>query len=67
MYRAKGSPATSGSCGFVDVKSADYYYNAVIWAVANEITNGTDATHFSPSATCTRGQVVTFLHRNAQK
>ncbi len=67
MYRAKGSPATSGSCGFVDVKSADYYYNAVIWAVANEITNGTDATHFSPSATCTRAQVVTFLHRNAQK
>ena len=67
MYRAEGSPATSGSCGFVDVKSADYYYNAVIWAVANGITNGTDATHFSPSATCTRAQVVTFLHRNAQK
>ena len=67
MYRAEGSPATSGSCGFVDVKSADYYYNAVIWAVANEITNGTDATHFSPSATCTRAQVVTFLYRNAQK
>ena len=67
MYRANGSPATSGSCGFVDVKSADYYYNAVIWAVANEITNGTDATHFSPSATCTRAQVVTFLYRNAQK
>ena len=67
MYRAKGSPATSGSCGFVDVKSSDYYYNAVIWAVANEITNGTDATHFSPSATCTRAQVVTFLYRNAQK
>ena len=67
MYRAKGSPATSGSCGFVDVKSADYYYNAVIWAVANEITNGTDATLFSPSATCTRAQVVTFLYRNAQK
>ena len=67
MYRAEGSPATSGSCGFVDVKSADYYYNAVIWAVANEITNGTDATHFSPSATCTRAQVVTFLYRNAEK
>ena len=67
MYRAEGSPATSGSCGFVDVKSSDYYYNAVIWAVANEITNGTDATHFSPSATCTRAQVVTFLYRNAQK
>jgi hypothetical protein len=67
MYRAEGSPATSGSCAFVDVKSSDYYYNAVIWAVANEITNGTDATHFSPSATCTRAQVVTFLYRNAQK
>ena len=67
MYRAEGSPATSGSCGFVDVKSSDYYYNAVIWAVANNITNGTDATHFSPSTTCTRAQVVTFLYRNAQK
>ena len=67
MYRANGSLATSGSCAFVDVKSADYYYNAVIWAVANEITNGTSATLFSPSATCTRAQVVTFLYRNAQK
>ena len=67
MYRAKGSPATSGSCGFVDVKSTDYYYNAVIWAVANGITNGTDDTHFSPSTTCTRAQVVTFLYRNAEK
>ena len=67
MYRANGSPTTSGSCAFVDVKSSDYYYNAVIWAVANEITNGTDATHFSPSDTCTRAQVVTFLYRNAEK
>ena len=67
MYRAEGSPATSGSCAFVDVSSTAYYYDAVIWAVANEITNGTDATHFSPSATCTRAQVVTFLYRNAQK
>ena len=67
MYRAEGSPATSGSCAFVDVSSTAYYYDAVIWAVANNITNGTDATHFSPSATCTRAQVVTFLYRNAEK
>ena len=67
MYRAEGSPATSGSCAFVDVSSTAYYHDAVIWAVANNITNGTDATHFSPSNTCTRAQVVTFLYRNAEK
>ena len=67
MYRAEGSPATSGSCAFVDVSSTAYYYDAVIWAVSNNITNGTDATHFSPSNTCTRAQVVTFLYRNAEK
>ena len=63
MYRAEGEPAVGGSNGFVDVAAGSYCYNAVQWAVANGITNGTDATHFSPSATCTRGQVVTFLYR----
>ena len=63
MYRAAGEPAVGGSNGFVDVAAGSYCCNAVQWAVANGITKGTDATHFSPSATCTRGQVVTFLYR----
>ena len=63
MYRAEGKPAVGGNVGFVDVAAGSYCYNAVQWAVANGITKGTDATHFSPNATCTRGQVVTFLYR----
>ena len=63
MYRAAGEPAVGGSNGFVDVAAGSYCYNAVQWAVAKGITKGTDAMHFSPSATCTRGQVVTFLYR----
>ncbi len=52
---------------FEDVTADDYYYDAVLWAAGHEpvITNGTDATHFSPDATCTRAQVVTFLWRAA--
>ena len=48
---------------FVDVAKSDYFYDAVIWAVKQGITKGTDATHFSPADPCTRAQVVTFLHR----
>lgn len=48
---------------FVDVAKGDYFYDAVIWAVKQGITKGTDDTHFSPADPCTRGQVVTFLHR----
>ena len=40
-----------------------YYAPAVKWAVEKGITNGTDATHFDPDATCTRAQIVTFLYR----
>ena len=47
----------------MDAKAGKYYYNAMLWAVENGITAGTDATHFSPNAGCTRGQVVTFLYR----
>ena len=63
LYRAEGEPAVGGSNGFVDVAVSSYCYEAIKWAVANGITKGTDATHFSPNATCTRGQVVTFLYR----
>ena len=50
---------------FVDVKAGDYFYDAVLWAVQAGITSGTDATHFSPNASCTRAQIVTFLWRAA--
>ena len=63
LYRAAGKPKVSGSNPFKDVKKTDYFYDAVLWAVKNEITNGMDATHFGPDSTCTRGQVVTFLYR----
>ena len=64
LWRAEKQPAVKGVKNpFKDVKSNDYYYNAVLWAVNQEITNGTDKTHFSPDQTCTRGQIVTFLWR----
>ena len=50
---------------FVDVKVGDYFYDAVLWAAEKGITSGTDATHFSPNAACTRTQIVTFLWRAA--
>ena len=50
---------------FVDVKTGDYYYDAVLWAAGKGITSGTDTTHFSPNASCTRAQIVTFLWRAA--
>ena len=50
---------------FVDVIPGSYYEEAVKWAVENGITQGTDATHFSPEDVCTRGEVVTFLWRAA--
>ena len=47
------------------MSSSDYYYDAVYWAVENGITTGTSATTFSPDASCTRAQMVTFLWRAA--
>ncbi len=64
LWRAAGSPAPSSSVNpFTDVKSGDYYYDAVLWAVEKNITNGTGPSSFSPDQPCTRAQVVTFLHR----
>ena len=64
LWRAMGypEPETVGN-PFVDVKSTDFFYKAVLWAVEEGITNGVDATHFSPAGTCNRAQVVTFLYR----
>ncbi len=50
---------------FVDVSDSAYYFDAVAWAVKKGITSGTDDTHFSPDALCTRAQIVTFLWRCA--
>ena len=62
LWRSAGSPAATGS-GFADVASDAYYAGAVAWAVSEGITNGTTATTFSPSSSCTRAQIVTFLYR----
>ncbi len=65
QWRANKCPEPSSANNpFGDVEAGDYYYDAVLWAVGEKITNGTDASHFSPSDTCTRGQVVTFLFRD---
>ena len=50
---------------FTDVEADAYYYNAVLWAVEQGITNGTSDDAFSPDAVCTRAQTVTFLYRAA--
>ena len=64
LWRAAGRPVyNDGVLQFVDVPQSAYYYNAVKWAERNNITEGTDSTHFSPNATCTRAQIVTFLMR----
>ena len=65
LWRAAGSPAPKSSVNpFTDVAVGSYYHDAVLWAVENGITNGTSATAFSPNATCSRGQIVTFLWRS---
>ena len=56
---------TTGKNPFTDVPAGSYYEDAVIWAVDKGITGGTSATTFSPDATCTRAQIVTFLWRAA--
>ena len=64
LWRAAGRPVyNDGVLQFVDVPQSAYYYNAVKWAERNNITVGTDSTHFSPNATCTRAQIVTLLMR----
>lgn len=64
LWRYEGKPRVVGSNPFADVRAKEYYYDAVLWAVGCAITNGTSATTFEPKATCTRGQIVTFLYRD---
>ena len=64
LWRAAGSPApVSAQMPFTDVPADSYYYDAVLWAMEKGITKGMTDTTFEPSATCTRGQIVTFLWR----
>ncbi len=63
LWRAAGKPGVSGKSPFKDVKAGTYYYDAVRWAVANQITTGRTATVFGVGQTCTRAQIVTFLYR----
>ena len=65
LYRALKGTA-SGSTNFTDVKSDTFYADAINWAVANNVTNGTSNTTFSPNADCTRAEIVTFLYRAYQ-
>lgn len=65
LYRALKGTA-SGSANFTDVKSDTFYADAINWAVANNVTNGTSNTTFSPNADCTRAEIVTFLYRAYQ-
>lgn len=66
LWRAAGSPEpTSTKHPFTDLNPEDFYYDAVLWAVENDITSGMSATTFVPGGTCTRAQIVTFLHRIA--
>ena len=63
-WPAAGSPEPKTTQNpFKDVKTSDFFYKPVLWAVENGITNGVDATHFGPDRTCNRAQIVTFLYR----
>ena len=64
LWRAAGCPEPAVTENpFVDVEQGSFYEKAVLWAVEQGITTGTDATHFSPNMACNRATVVTFLYR----
>lgn len=66
LWSAAGKPEPERKTNpFVDVQKSSPFYKAILWAAENGITSGTDSSHFSPSAGCTRGQIVTFLYRYA--
>ena len=65
LWRAAGSPEAQSASGFSDVQPESYYAEAVAWAVGSGIAAGTGAAAFSPDASCTRAQAVTFLYRAA--
>ena len=66
LFRALGNKI-GASMPFADVTSGAYYYDAVLWAVNNGITQGTSEATFSPDDDCLRAQIVTFLYRAYNK
>ena len=63
LWRAVGQPVAGSTANFADVSADAYYASAVAWAVENGITTGVGNGKFDPNATCTRGQIATFLWR----
>ena len=63
LWRANGSPVVSDDSLFTDVPKDAFYFDAVQWAVNKGITQGTSSMTFSPGESCTRAQIMTFLHR----
>ena len=63
LWRALGQPMPEGKNTFSDILPGNYYYNAVLWACEQGITNGTSSTEFSPDRTCSIAHIVTFIYR----
>ena len=63
MWRTAGKPKATISNPFVDVPGDSYYLDPILWAVQEGITMGIDSEHFAPNDSCSRAQMVTFLHR----
>lgn len=63
LWRAQKSPTADGENPFADVLAAAYYYNAVLWAVENDVAKGVSETAFAPNDNCTRAQIVTLIYR----
>lgn len=63
IWQSAGSPAPGEAAAFTDVPADAAYAQAVAWAVEQDVTTGTSQTEFSPDGVCSRGQIVTFLHR----
>ncbi len=64
LWRANGSRISTSVNPFWDVDTNDYFYDAVQWAVSNDITTGVTSGTFAPADACTRAQIVTFLYRS---
>ena len=63
LWRAQKSPTADGENPFADVSADAYYYNAVLWAVENDVAKGVSETAFAPNDNCTRAQIVTMIYR----
>ena len=63
LWRAQQSPLSGGENPFADVPAGAYYYNAVLWAVENDVAKGVSETAFAPNDNCTRAQIVTLIYR----